>query len=62
MSADFSFSGPLGQAIGLALLHALWQGAIVAVALVAKLGTGSLVWLRPAFTMPRVPRRATAGR
>ncbi|HEY3055967.1 MAG TPA: M56 family metallopeptidase [Thermoanaerobaculia bacterium] len=37
MSTTDLLSGPLAQAIGLALLHALWQGAIVAGALAAVL-------------------------
>ena len=38
MSTTDLLGGPLAQAIGLALLHALWQGAIVAGVLAAVLG------------------------
>jgi bla regulator protein blaR1 len=38
MTTNDLLSGPLAQAIGLALLHALWQGAIIAALLAAGLG------------------------
>lgn len=38
MSSNDLFGGPLAQAVGLALLHALWQGAIIAALTAAVLG------------------------
>ncbi len=38
MSTNDLFAGPLAQAVGLALLHALWQGAIIAAVAAAALG------------------------
>ena len=55
MSTSDLLGGPLAQAIGLALLHALWQGAIVA-------GMTAASSLCSAAAAPRCATRSPAPR